>query len=136
MDRGILKRIHKGFYTTADINRFAICQTKETMGAHKLVALTDRYNKNKTIAGRDVYDIHHYLENGYNFNVALVEERTKISIANYLQTLIKFIEKKITQTIINQDLNFLLEYKKFKAIRSTLKTETIFLLKDRLKFYQ
>ncbi|MBD3279569.1 MAG: hypothetical protein GF390_02550 [Candidatus Pacebacteria bacterium] len=115
-----------------DINRYAICQTKESMFANKLVALTDRYKKNQSIAGRDLYDIHHYLISGYDFNLKLIAERTEKKAKVYLQELISFIEDKITQTIINQDLNFLLEYKKFNAIRKTLKQETIALLKDRI----
>lgn len=115
-----------------DINRYAICQSKETMFAHKLVALMDRYKTNESIAGRDVYDIHHYLQQGFEFNAGVIEERTDQTVEQYLQAVIMFIQEKITQTIIDQDLNFLLSYKKFKAIRHSLKTETIALLKDRL----
>ncbi len=115
-----------------DINRFAICQTKETMFAHKLVALYDRYQQNGSIAGRDLYDIHHYLQLGFKINTAVIKERTGTEVDDYLRTLLKFINDQITQRIIDQDLNFLLDYKKFKAIRQTLKTETIALLRDRL----
>lgn len=115
-----------------DINRYAICQTKETMFANKLVALIDRYQQNQTIAARDLYDIHHYLTSGFNFNALLITERTKKAPKTYLQDVITFIETKITQKIINQDLNYLLEYKKFDAIRETLKQETVILLKDRI----
>ncbi|MEA2056694.1 MAG: nucleotidyl transferase AbiEii/AbiGii toxin family protein [Patescibacteria group bacterium] len=115
-----------------DINRFAICQTKETMFAHKLVALYDRYQRNGSIAGRDLYDIHYYLQLGFKINTAVIEERTGKQANDYLQTLLSFIKNQINQTIIDQDLNFLLDYKKFKAIRQTLKPETIVLLRDRL----
>jgi len=115
-----------------DINRFAICQTKETMFAHKLVALYNRYQRNGSIAGRDLYDIHHYLQLGFEINTVVIEERTGEKINDYLQIVLNFIENQINQTIIDQDLNFLLDYKKFKAIRQTLKTETIALIKDRL----
>ncbi len=117
----------------SDINRYAICQTKDSMFANKLVALTDRYQRNRTIAGRDLYDIHYFLINSYEFNPQLIEERTGKKAKIYLENLIDFIEDKITQTTINQDLNFLLDYKKFNSIRNTLKQETIALLKDRIE---
>lgn len=116
----------------SDINRFAICQTKETMFAHKLVALYDRYQRNGSIAGRDLYDIHHYLQLGFKINTAVIKERTEKKADDYLRILLEFIKNQINQTIIDQDLNFLLDCKKFKAIRQTLKTETIALLRDRL----
>jgi len=116
-----------------EINRYAICQTKETLFANKLVALIDRYEKSGSIAGRDLYDIHHFLQKGFDFNNRLIEERRKTSASEYLKYLVKFIETKITQTTINQDLNFLLDYKKFNAIRRTLKEETLVLLKARLE---
>ena len=116
-----------------EINRYSICQTKETLFANKLVVLVDRYEQNGSIAGRDIYDIHHFLQKGFDFNEKLIEERRQTDANSYLRYLIEFVEDKLTQTIINQDLNFLLDYKKFKAIRKTLKAETIALLKARLK---
>ena len=116
-----------------EINRYSICQTKETLFANKLVALVDRYEQNGSIAGRDIYDIHHFLQKGFDFNEKLIEERRQTDVDSYLRYLIEFVEDKLTQTIINQDLNFLLDYKKFKAIHKTLKAETIALLKARLK---
>ncbi len=115
-----------------DVNRIALCQTKETMFAHKLVALQDRFHKNQTIAARDLYDIHHYLEKGYEFNSAVIQERMQQKAKDYLLSLIEFIKKNVTQTIIDQDLNFLLDHKRFKIIRHSLKAETIALLKNKL----
>lgn len=115
-----------------EINRYATCQTKETLFTNKLVALVDRFDQHNAIAGRDLYDIHYFLKNGFGLNEELVVERRGVDIKTYLKQLIEFIDKHITQTVINQDLNFLLEYKKFNAIRQTLKEETIVLLRDRL----
>jgi len=116
----------------SEINRYAICQTKETLFTNKLVALVDRYEKNNSIAGRDLYDIHHFLQKGFDYNEKLIEERRGVDSNVYLNYLVGFIEDKITQTVINQDLNFLLDYKKFNSIRNTLITETVALLKSRL----
>ena len=43
-----------------EIDRIATCQTIETMFANKLVALIERREKTGSIAGRDLYDVHHF----------------------------------------------------------------------------
>jgi predicted nucleotidyltransferase component of viral defense system len=116
-----------------EIDRVAVCQTIETMFANKLVALTDRYKKRGTIAGRDIYDIHHFFSQGYNYKEEIVKERTGQTAISYLKKLKKFIADKITQKIINQDLNFLLSNKKFQSIRKVLKTETLMLIEDEIQ---
>lgn len=108
-----------------DIDRIATCQTIETMFANKLVALWDRYEKHKTIAGRDVYDIHYFFMHGYEIEYAVIEERMCVKKEIFFKQLYSFIEKKVTNTIINQDLNVLLPPQKFKQIRSTLKQEVL-----------
>jgi len=116
-----------------DIDRTAVCQTLESIFANKLVALTDRYKKESSIAGRDVYDIHYFFSHGFDYKKEIIEERTKKSTLSYLKELRSFIDKKVTQKVINQDLNFLLPYKKFNAIRKILKTETLMLIDDEIK---
>jgi len=116
-----------------EIDRFVNCQTIETMFANKLVALSDRYKKTKTIAGRDLYDIHHFFINGYKYNEAIIKERTGKKTADYFKSLIKFIDKKVNNKIIDQDLNFLLSIDRFKKIRSILKSETMMLLKHEIE---
>ena len=124
--------IYKPFYLS-EIDRYASCQTVETMFANKLVALTDRYKKTKTIAGRDLYDIHHFFIKGYNYNEAVIKERTGKKTVTYLNELIKFIDKKITERIITEDLSFLLPPDIFKKTRLVLKKETLILLQDEIK---
>jgi len=115
------------------VDRTANCQTIETMFAHKLVALKDRYSKHQTIAPRDVYDIHHFFINGYDYKKELIQERTGKKTLPYLKELVDFIKEHLTQEIINQKLGPLLSNKKFQAIRKSLKTETIFLIKEEIK---
>jgi len=114
----------------SEITRYAICQTKETLFSNKLVALVDRFEKTKSVAGRDLYDTHHFLERGFNFNQKLIEERRNTDYKSYLKFLVDFIDKNFTQVNIDRDINTLLEYKQFNAIRKTIKIETIALLKD------
>lgn len=116
-----------------DLDRMAFCQTLESIFANKLVALTDRYKKTGAIAGRDVYDIHHFFTRGFNYNKEVIEERTGKTLVEYFIELKDFIKGKVSQTVIDQDLNFLLPYQEFNAIRKTLKTETLMLLQDELK---
>lgn len=116
-----------------DIDRTVICQTIESMFANKLVALTDRYKKRKTIAGRDIYDIHYFFSQGFDYKEEIIKERTGKDAIIYLKELRDFIKNRVSQKIINQDLNFLLPYKKFTAIRKTLKIETLMLLEHEIK---
>lgn len=115
-----------------EIDRVVICQTIETMFANKLVALVDRYNKNGSIAGRDLYDIHHFFINGFRYNENVIIERTGKKLIPFFKDLSKFIDAKITDTIINQDLNYLLPNDKFQKIRKVLKRETLMFLKDEI----
>jgi len=115
-----------------EINRFCFCQTKETMFANKLVALIDRYKKRSVIAGRDLYDIHHFFINGFHYDNEIIIERTKQRPINYFRKLIKFIEEKVSEKILTEDLSYLLPYNKFKLIKKNLKRETILFLQDEI----
>jgi predicted nucleotidyltransferase component of viral defense system len=111
-----------------EIDRLINSQTVETMFANKLVALTDRYIQHKTIAGRDVYDIHHFLLQGYAYNEEVIRERTGLESRDYFRKMIDFIKQHVTQTIIDEDLNSLLPYQKFRQIRKILIPETLSIL--------
>lgn len=125
-----------GIFYLAEIDRYANCQTVETMFSHKLVSLTDRFKKYKMIAGRDLYDIHHFFLQGYGYIKEIIEERTGKKLIEYFRELVSFIDKKITDTVISEDLNYLLPDERFRKIRKTLKRETLMFITgeiDRLK---
>jgi len=111
-----------------EVDRMMNCQTVKTMFANKLVAVTDRYDLHGTIAGRDIYDIHHFFVHGYSYNTQVILERTGLEPKVYFEKLSDFIKKHVTQTIINEDLNTLLPYKQFQQIRKVLIPETLALL--------
>ena len=113
-------------YRLREIDRVINCQSKETMFANKLVALLERFENNGSIAGRDLYDIHYFFHNNYCYSVDVIQERTGKDPKDFLISLKDFIEKKITQRIIDQDINTLLPNDKFQAIRKSLKQEVIF----------
>jgi len=117
-----------------DIDRILTCQTVPTMFANKLVALMDRYEKSGGIAGRDLYDINYFFLNGFSYERDVVKERRNIgSTKQYLEESVCFIEEHITQRVIDQDLNVLLTPSSFRAVRKTLKRETILFLKDEIQ---
>lgn len=116
----------------ADIDRYLICQTVETMFAHKLVAITDRYDKHGTIAGRDIYDIHHFFINNYRYDALIIETRTGMSAVDYLHKLNSFVHEKVSQKVVDEDLNMLLPPSKYKVIRKSLKSEVLAMLKGEL----
>ncbi len=115
-----------------DIERTAVCQTIETMFSHKLVAPIDRYEKSGSVAGRDIYDIHHFFYKGYDYNKELIKERTNLSSTDLINKLIDFIDKKVDKKVVDEDLNALLDYEKFKKTRKYLKEEVLRFLKNEL----
>lgn len=117
----------------AEINRFANCQTKETMFGNKLVAVLDRWERYRSIAGRDLYDIHYFFLQGYDYRGEVIKERTGLSIYSFFKKLRDFINEKITNQIINEDLNTLLPSDKFSKIRSVLKNEVLLFLDEEIK---
>lgn len=114
----------------ADIGRFVPCQTVATMVANKLVTSLDRFRKHRSIAGRDIYDIHHFLFHGLPWNAAVIEERTGMPLQKFFRSLGRFIVSHVTQTVIDQDLNTLLPPEKFHQVRRMLKEETLRLLRQ------
>ena len=120
----------------ADIDRYLTCQTIDTMFAHKLVAVLDRYTKHGTVAGRDIYDIYYFFVNGYPYNKKVIEQRTSLNTLDYLKKLKKFVESKVTSLVIDEDLNMLMPLAKFSSIRKSLKSEVLSLLRDEIEQLQ
>lgn len=117
-----------------DIDRVCYCQTIETMFANKLVALIDRYEKNNSIAGRDIYDIHYFFMNGFDYEKDVILERRNIdNPKKFFIELQDFVKTNITQDIISQDINMLLPYGEFQKVRKILKQEVLMFLSDEIK---
>ncbi len=115
-----------------EINRTLFCQDIKTMFANKLVAVLDRYKKNGSVAGRDIYDIHYFWLAGYEYSPEVIKERTGLGVKDFFQELKKFVEDKVTETILSQDLNYLIPYDKFRRLRKTLKTEVLMLISQEI----
>ena len=116
-----------------EIQRILKCQTIETMFAHKLCALMDRFEKTGHIAGRDIYDIHYFFLQGYSYNQEVIEERTGMDAKKYFAKLLGFIESEVTLKIITEDLNPLVSAEKFKILRKVLVREVLMFLKQEIQ---
>ncbi|MBU1953399.1 nucleotidyl transferase AbiEii/AbiGii toxin family protein [Patescibacteria group bacterium] len=116
-----------------EIDRIINCQTAETMFANKLVATLERYEKHKSIAGRDIFDIHTFYTKGLTFKEQIIVERRQTGLREFFTQLEKFIEKNITQKILNEDLNSLMEPEAFRKTRKYLKGEVMTYLKAEIK---
>jgi len=116
-----------------EINRTLICQTKETMFSHKLVAATERFSKRNSIAGRDVYDIHYFFLNGFRFIPEIIEKRTNQKTAEYLRYLLSFIKEKVTVFLLVQDLGSLLPKQKMPLVKNNLLSEVIAFIEDEIR---
>lgn len=116
-----------------DIGRVVVCQNISTMFANKLSAVLDRFKRHNSIAGRDIYDIHHFFLNGYDYNREVVIERNGLDLIDFFKELSVFISERIAETILSQDLNSLIPYERFNKLRKVLKRETLMFLDDEIK---
>ncbi|MBU0978749.1 MAG: nucleotidyl transferase AbiEii/AbiGii toxin family protein [Patescibacteria group bacterium] len=116
-----------------EIDRYLPHQSIETMFAHKLIALTDRFARHASLAGRDIYDIHHFFLTGQSYSGSVIEERAQMGTAAYLSRLLSFIKDRMTQKVIDQDINLLLTPEKFHQIRKILLPETVSFLNQEIQ---
>lgn len=116
-----------------DIDRTMQCQTIETMFANKFVAILDRYERHSSLAGRDIYDIHHFFLKGFRYRAEVIEERRATSVENFFMELLEFVEQKFTQRILQEDISTLIPYQEFQKARKILKQETLMFLRDELQ---
>lgn len=109
-----------------------LSQTKDTIFANKLVALTDR----KKIANRDIYDIWFFFKNNWPLNEQLIKERTGKSLNEYLEDVINFLAKLKKNHKILDGLGMVLEEKQKNFAKNKLLDELIsmiqiYILEDR-----
>lgn len=95
--------------------------------AGKLAALTLR----KETVMRDVYDIYYFAKNRWDINEEIIKARIGKKVKEYLADCVAVIEK-IKDSQILQGLGELLSEQEKTWVRTHLKAETIFLLKNYL----
>lgn len=113
----------------ADINMHCHAQTVDTMFANKLVALQSRFEKTGKIAGRDVYDIHHFFKKNYDINLEVIEELRSKPVKSYFSEVIEFIDTRVTIELLRQDLNPLVSATDLRKILPELKGELLVYLR-------
>ncbi|MDO8505757.1 MAG: nucleotidyl transferase AbiEii/AbiGii toxin family protein [bacterium] len=115
-----------------EIDRILTCQTIETMFAHKLLALIGRSQTHGSIAGRDVYDAHFFFMQGYRYSDVVIKEGSGMSVKDFFEKLLAFVDKEVSDKVISEDLNHLLSAKKFQLMRKVLKREVLTLIRDEI----
>lgn len=99
---------------------------KDYLFASKLSALTLRTET----AMRDIFDIHYFAKNNWDINNEVIKERTGKTTKKYLADCIVFIEK-VKNNQMLQWLGELVNNEKEKEwVRTHLKTDSIFMLKN------
>lgn len=101
---------------------------KEDIFAHKLIALSERYNnkiKNKVIANRDLYDINYFFDLGWQYNKEIITLRSRMSCKQYFEEIKMFIKNMVNENNILEGLGALVDDKKRIWIRKNLKNEVI-----------
>ena len=99
---------------------------KDYLFASKLSALTLRAET----AMRDIFDIHYFAKNNWDINTEVIKERTGKITKEYLADCITFIEK-VKNNQMLQGLGELVNNEKEKEwVRTHLKTDSIFMLKN------
>jgi len=99
-------------------------RTKADMFAHKLVAMHERLGK----TSRDIYDVWSFLQQQWPVNRDMVEQRTKMSFTEFLDTCIAKLEKLPDRTIL-AGMGELLDAKQKAWAKTKLRSEVVFLLK-------
>ena len=101
---------------------------REDIFAHKFCAMHERLGK----TNRDIFDVWYFLQNEWPVNKNIVESRTGMSFAAFLQKCIYSLEKMTDENILS-GMGELLYTKQKDWVRAKLRTETIFLLKLKLQ---
>lgn len=98
--------------------------TRRDMSANKLCALYDRIGR----TNRDIYDVYFFLQNDWPINRELVASRTNMKYSEFIEKLIKKVDR-FDDADILAGMGELLTEKQKVWVKSKLKQEVLFLLK-------
>lgn len=102
-----------------------LAMTTDCIFANKLVALTERKEKNDKVASRDLYDIRFFFKNRWPINESLIKERTNKNLKIYFNALLKFIPKNFNNENILRGLGELANEKQKYFIKNKLIDEVL-----------
>lgn len=97
---------------------------REDMFANKIVAMYERLER----TNRDIFDVWFFLHNDWPINKEIVEERTELSFKEFLRECVEKLEKLPERSLL-AGMGELLDEKKKKWIKTTLRRDVLFLLK-------
>lgn len=127
----VSKRDYPDTYETKDFLGITVkCMTQDCMFAHKLCAITDR----KKLVNRDLYDTLFMFQNNFPIKEEIIKLRTNKSLIEYLEFLLIFIEKNVKDKNILDGLGEVLDEKTKMRVKTKLKSELLFTLKNYLLF--
>lgn len=95
--------------------------TKDCMFAHKLCAITDR----KKLQNRDLYDTYFMLKHDFPIREDIINQRTKMSLKAYLESLVVFVEQKVVSNRILDGLIEVLGESQKDFVKEKLKTNLL-----------
>jgi predicted nucleotidyltransferase component of viral defense system len=128
---GIIKISKRDFGSKYEIKNLlgvnAKVMVKPDMFAHKLCAIMDR----KTITNRDIFDSWFFMNSKTPLNKSIVEQRTGMSLADYLHKCITKLETMSDKKLLD-GLGELMDNETKHFVRHKLRSESISLM----KFYQ
>ena len=101
---------------------------REDMFAHKLCAMFERIGK----TNRDIFDVWFFLHNEWPIHTEIVESRTSMNFNDFLQKCIVLLENMTDQNMLS-GMGELLDSKQKQWAKTKLRSETIFLLKLKLR---
>jgi len=99
---------------------------KDYLFASKLVALTKR----NAVATRDVYDIHYFAKNHWDISNEVIKIMTNQTAKDYLADCIKFIDQMKNSYMLHSLGEFISSEKEKSWIRTNLKSESLFMLRN------
>lgn len=123
--RNLFPDLKKYYEPKEFLGKLVLVAKKEYLFSNKLAALTLR----KNLAMRDVYDINYFLKNNFDIDTGIIRFWTNKDVKTYLEECILFIEN-IKDNNILLGLGDLVSSKEKDWIKSNLKKETIFLIKN------
>ncbi|MBW6441485.1 nucleotidyl transferase AbiEii/AbiGii toxin family protein [Patescibacteria group bacterium] len=115
-----------------ELNTYCRGHTLDTMFANKLIAAKSRFDKTGKISGRDFYDIHNFFTQGLEINKKVVEDLSKMSYKEYIESLFKFIKDNVDTRLLNEDLNPLVDSGKLNTVLPHLKDELLLMLEKEI----
>ncbi|OGM95110.1 hypothetical protein A2524_03420 [Candidatus Wolfebacteria bacterium RIFOXYD12_FULL_48_21] len=123
--RILVENIRKYYEIKEYIGISMLVAKKEYLFASKLAALTSRTET----AMRDVYDIHFFAKQHWDIDAMVIQSRTEKTVKEYLGECVVFIEQ-IKDSQVLRGLGELLSEKEKRWVKKSLKTDTIFMVKN------